>query len=174
MDMYCQRCGGATATAIVEDRERPVCTQCGWVTYLDPKLAVAVVIERDGALLLGRRGPTASVAGRWSFPAGFVERGEVVEAAAIREVREETGVQIELGPLLGLYSRPGETVVLAAYACRRFQGTPAAGDDLDMIGWYAPDALPEMAFPHDTRIIEDWRAWRSRESVPAFGGEGIS
>ena len=44
--MFCQRCGGATATAIVEDRERPVCTQCGWVTYLDPKLAV----ERYGVL----------------------------------------------------------------------------------------------------------------------------
>ena len=172
--MFCQRCGGSTATAIVEDRERPVCTQCGWVTYLDPKLAVAVVIEQDGELLLGRRGPTASVAGRWSFPAGFVERGEVVEAAAVREVREETGIEIELGPLLGLYSRPGETVVLAAYTSWSFHGTPTAGDDLDMIAWYALDALPEMAFPHDTRIIEDWRAWRTRESVPAFGGEGIS
>jgi mutator protein MutT len=172
--MFCQRCGGATATTIVEGRERPVCTKCGWVTYLDPKLAVAVVIEHGGNLLLGRRGPTASVAGRWSFPAGFVERGEVVEVAAVREVREETGIEIELGPLLGLYSRPGETVVLAAYACRSFRGAPVAGDDLDMIGWYAPDALPDMAFPHDTRIIEAWCAWRTRESVPAFGGEGIS
>ena len=172
--MFCQRCGGATATAIVEARERPVCTQCGWVTYLDPKLAVAVVIERNGEFLLGRRGPAASASGRWSFPAGFVERGEVVEAAAVREVREETGVEIALGPLLGLYSRPDETVVLAAYACRSFRGVPAAGDDLDMIGWYTQDALPDMAFPHDTRIIADWRAWRSRESVPAFGGEGIS
>jgi ADP-ribose pyrophosphatase YjhB (NUDIX family) len=97
-----------------------------------------------------------------------------VEVAAVREVREETGVEIELGPLLGLYSRPGETVVLAAYACRNFHGDPAAGDDLDMIGWYAPDALPEMAFPHDTQIIEDWRAQRSRKSVPTAGGEGIS
>lgn len=172
--MFCQRCGGATAPAMVEDRERPVCTQCGWVTYLDPKLAVAVVIERDGNLLLGRRGPTASAAGLWSFPAGFVERGEVVEAAAIREVREETGVEIELGPLLGLYSRPDETVVLAAYACRSFHGTPVAGDDLDKIGWYSPDALPELAFPHDTRIIEVWRAWRTCDSVPAFGGDEIS
>lgn len=172
--MYCQRCGGATEPKIVEARERPVCTVCGMVTYLDPKLAVAVVIERDGLLLLGRRGPTASMAGRWSFPAGFVERGEVVEAAAMREAKEETGLDIILGPLLGLYSREGETVALAVYAAHGFSGEPAAGDDLDRVGWFRADGLPEMAFPHDRAIVDAWRQWWASEPAPLLGEEGIS
>lgn len=164
--MFCQHCGGATELSLVEDRERPVCVACGWITYLDPKLAVAVVIERNGELLLGRRGPNSSASGRWSFPAGFVERGEVVEIAAAREVREETGLEIELGPLLGLYSRAGEMVALAAYASLGYRGTPVAADDLDQVGWFAPDKLPEMAFPHDVRIIDAWRAWREHTFDP--------
>ncbi|HET7095609.1 MAG TPA: NUDIX hydrolase, partial [Thermomicrobiales bacterium] len=80
--LHCQRCGAATEERFVEGKPRPVCPACGQVVYFDPKLAVAVVIEREGRLLLGRRGPTTTQAGRWSFPAGFVERGERVEDAA--------------------------------------------------------------------------------------------
>lgn len=156
--LHCQRCGGDTTVRRVDGRERPVCRDCGAVTYLDPKLAVAVVIERDGAILLGRRGPGARAAGKWSFPAGFVERGEPVEAAAIRETREETGLLVELDRLIGLYSQAGETVVLAVYAATAAAGETVAGDDLDEIGWFLLDALPELAFPHDARLVADWRA----------------
>ncbi len=155
--LYCQRCGQVTAERQVDGRSRPVCLGCGAVTFLDPKLAVAVLIERAGRILLGRRGPGAREAGRWSFPAGFVERGEPVEDAAVREAREETGLAIALGPLLGLYSAPGETVVLAVYAATA-DGDPVAGDDLEAVGWFAPDDLPDLAFPHDRRILTDW--WR--------------
>src|SRR5215210_1334910 len=110
--VYCQQCGSPTEERLVEDRMRPVCVSCRAVTYLDPKLAVAVVIEREGKLLFGRRGPGTRAPGKWSFPAGFVERGERIEDAAVREVREEVGLEITLGPLLGLYSATGETVVL--------------------------------------------------------------
>src|SRR6478672_11266569 len=113
--MYCQQCGHPTEERPVEGITRPVCVACGAVTYLDPKLAVAIVIDRDGRLLMGRRGQGTRAAGQWSFPAGFVERGEVVEDAAIREAREESGLTVTLGPLLGLYSSPGETVVLAVF-----------------------------------------------------------
>jgi len=158
--IHCQRCGGTTTARVADGRVRPVCDACGAVTYLDPKLAAATIIERDGRLLLGRRGPGASAAGRWSFPAGFVERGERVEDAAIREAREEVGLAVALGPLLGLYSRPGDTVVLAVYAALAASGDPVAADDLDAVGWFAPDALPDLAFPHDARVLADWRAWR--------------
>ena len=154
--LYCQRCGQATTERPVDGRLRPVCVGCGAVTFLDPKLAAAVVIERAGRVLLGRRGPGAREAGRWSFPAGFVERGERVEDAAVREAREETGLAIQLGPLLGLYSAPGETVVLAVYVAVA-DGEPVAGDDLEAVGWFAPNALPDLAFPHDRRILADWR-----------------
>jgi mutator protein MutT len=138
-----------------------VCIACGAITYLDPKLAVAVVIEREGKLLFGRRGPGAREAGKWSFPAGFVERGERVEDAAIREAREEVGLEITLGPLLGLFSATGETVVLAVYLAHAPAGEPTAQDDLTTVGWFSPDALPELAFPHDRQIIELWRRART-------------
>lgn len=151
---HCQRCGGMTIEQWVDGRMRPVCADCGSVTYLDPKLAVAVVLQRDGRVLMGRRGTGARAAGKWSFPAGFVERGEVVEAAAVREVREETGLTIELGPLIGLLSSPGEIVVLAVYAGTIVAGEPHPGDDLTELDWFAPNALPELAFPHDQEIID--------------------
>lgn len=154
--VFCQQCGGPTERRTIEARERPVCLRCGVVSYLDPKLAVAVLIASDGKVLLGRRGPGVRSPGRWSFPAGFVERGEVVEAAAIREAREEVGLDVELGPVLALLSAPGETVVLAVFPVRSFAGTPVAGDDLVEIGWFAADALPDLAFPHDERIIAAW------------------
>jgi mutator protein MutT len=124
--------------------------------YFDPKLAVAVVIERDGRLLFGRRGPGTRAPGLWSFPAGFVERGEQVEDAAVREVREEVGLEVTLGRLLGLYSATGETVVLVVYLAETAVGTAVASDDLVDVGWFAPSDLPELAFPHDERIVAVW------------------
>lgn len=140
----------------VEQRLRPVCGACGMVTYLDPKLAVAVLIARDGQVLLGRRGPGTREPGRWSFPAGFVERGEVVEEAARREAREESGLDVALGPLLALLSYDGETVVVAVYPAISWTGEPVAGDDLTEVGWFPADDLPDLAFPHDRRIIDRW------------------
>ena len=160
--VYCQQCGQLTEEREIDGRQRPVCTACGAVTYFDPKLAVAVVVERRGKLLFGRRAPGARAAGKWSFPAGYVERGERVEDAAIREAQEEVGLVVELGPLLGLFSATGETVVLAVYAAASACGEPVASDDLDAVGWFPPEALPDLAFPHDERIVDAWCAHRRR------------
>ncbi len=155
--IYCQQCGNETAMKPVEGTIRPVCIVCGTVTYLDPKLAVAVVIERDGKLLFGKRGASTREPGKWSFPAGFVERGEQVEEAARREAKEEIGLDVEIGDLLGLYSSPGETVVLAVYIASAAAGEAVAADDLTEVAWFSPDDLPPLAFAHDNRIIETWR-----------------
>lgn len=163
---YCEQCGHQMGEREVGGRVRPACAACGAVIYLDPKLAVAVVIEQQGRVLLGRRGEGTREPGKWSFPAGFVERGERVEDAARREVREEVGLVVTLGPLLGLYSETGETVVLAVYAAVTATGEPAANDDLVAVGWFDLHALPELAFPRDTRIIADWRAWRAGAGAP--------
>jgi len=163
--MFCQRCGSPTEERIVDGRERPVCTGCGTPTYLDPKLAVTVVIERDDRVLLGKRAAWTRSPGTWSFPAGFVERGEVVEAAAIREVAEETGLLIEPGPVLGVFSEPGETVILLVYPALSITGTARAGDDLTEIGWFSPDGFPELAFPHDRAILRLWQSWRGQRAT---------
>jgi 8-oxo-dGTP diphosphatase len=164
MDQYCAACGSPTEERLVEGRNRPVCTACGQVVYLDPKLAVAVLIARDGQILLGKRGPGAREPGKWSFPAGFVERGERVEMAAAREAREETGLDVVVGDLVGLYSSDGETVVLAVYEAMSV-GEPRAGDDLTEVGWFATSELPELAFPRDQRIMDAWLSAKSEASA---------
>jgi ADP-ribose pyrophosphatase YjhB (NUDIX family) len=156
--LHCAACGSPTEEREIEGRPRPVCTVCGQVTYLDPKLAVAVLIARDHEILLGRRGPGTREPGKWSFPAGFVERGERVEHAAAREAYEESGLEVEIGELIGLFSSDGEPVVLAVYAARVLAGEPRAGDDLTEVGWFPASALPELAFPRDRRIVELWFA----------------
>lgn len=163
--MFCSVCGGTTTEEQRHGATRPVCTRCGHVTFRDPKLAVTVVIEQDGSLLLGLRAAHTRQPGKWSFPAGFVDRGEVVESAALREVAEETGLHVELSPILDLLSEAGDSTVLAVYAAISFIGTPRAGDDLEEIGWFSPDALPELAFAHDLQIVQTWQSWRTSRAM---------
>jgi len=158
--MFCQQCGHPTSEQRIDGRLRPVCASCGAVTFFDPKLAVAVLIVRDNRVLLGKRADHTREPGKWSFPAGFVERGEVVETAAIRETREETGLDIEPGPLLKLISTPGETVVLAVFAAATITGEPIPGDDLIELCWWPLDNLPTLAFDHDNDIISLWHRAR--------------
>ncbi len=156
--MFCQQCGQPTHEALHDGRMRPVCSSCGAVTYLDPKLAVAVLIVEDDRVLLGKRADHTREPGKWSFPAGFVERGEVVEAAASRETLEETGLTVTLGPILSLLSSPGETVALAVYTATSFSGKLAPGDDLVELRWWSLDQLPDLAFDHDSDIINLWQS----------------
>lgn len=157
---FCPQCGHELSERVVEGKRRPACPACGFVAFADPKLAVALVLERDGVLLLGRRGPNAMAAGRWSFPAGFVDRGERVEDAAAREAREETGLEVRLDGLVGLYSATGNPVVLAVYAGTIVGGRLAPGDDLTELAFFPLDRLPDPAFPHDRQIVADWLARR--------------
>ena len=158
---FCPQCGHELGEREVGGRRRPACPRCDFVVYEDPKLAVAVLIERDGGLLLGRRGPGASQAGKWSFPAGFVDRGERVEDAAAREAREETGLEVRLDALVGLYSATGNPVVLAVYAATATGGALAPGDDLTELAFFPLDRLPKPAFAHDRQIVADWLRWRA-------------
>ncbi len=162
--MFCQDCGQPTEEIHHNGKVRLKCTSCGAVAYLDPKLAVAVVIVQDDLLLLGKRAAHTREPGTWSFPAGFVDRGEVVEAAAVRETLEETGLTVELGPILSLISAAGETVALAVYPARSFSGVQSPGDDLIELRWWPLDQLPELAFDHGEAIIGLWQS--SRESGP--------
>jgi molybdenum cofactor cytidylyltransferase len=161
---FCTRC--ATPLEILPvaydgNREHPVCPACGWVVWNDPKVAVLTVIPWEGGILLGLRRENPG-SGRWSFPSGFVDRGEVVEQAAVREVLEETGLNVDITSLIGVYSEPGKAVIVIAYAAEVRGGELQADDDLIELRAYDPENLPEMAFAHDTQIVRDWLALRGQ------------
>jgi ADP-ribose pyrophosphatase YjhB (NUDIX family) len=152
-------CGNTLHRTSVDSKERLRCAACGWVHWEDPKLAVAVIVSRDGRILLGRRGQ-GERQGLWSFPAGFVDRGEKLEDAAVREVREETGLEVQLGPLFTLRSETGEPVVLAVFSATPGEKTPVPSRELSELRWFGSGDLPPMAFEHDTEVLSAW--WTSQ------------
>lgn len=162
---FCPTCGGALQPTQVEDRQRPVCAACGFVYYVDPKVAVAVIVPRGPGIVLGRRAIDPGL-GAWSFPSGYVDRGEVVEEAAVREVREEIGLDVAIEGLVGLYSTAGEAVILVVYAARVLDGVLEPGPEMSELGIFPPDGLPPMAFSHDQRIIADWLRFRAAARPP--------
>jgi 8-oxo-dGTP diphosphatase len=134
---------------------------CGYAWYRDPKVSVGVVVEdAAGRILLLRRNHEPRM-GQWAFPSGFVDAGEVLEAAAAREVLEEAGVEIHVEALLGAYSEAEEPVIFIAYAGNIIGGTPTPGDEAIEVELFAPDALPPLAFTHDDRVMAAWRAHRA-------------
>lgn len=156
---YCQRCGSEVHFKVTHARLRPVCPSCGFVYFYDPKIAVAVIIEIDGQIVMQQRAVNPG-AGKWTFPSGYVDRGEVVVEAAAREVLEEVGLSISNLRLLDVYSEAGETVVLVVYHTIVAGQHPSIGDESTDVRLFAPDRLPELAFPRDARVLADWLAIR--------------
>lgn len=153
---YCPRCGRALSEKEIGNRTRPYCPSCGHIVYLDPKVAAVVLVVQHGKLVLVRRAMGPAL-GRWSFPSGYVDRGEAVEDAAVREVWEETGLRVRLSGLVGLYSGCGP-VVVAAYSADAIGGELQAGPETQAAALFSPDELPPLPFPHDDSILRDWRA----------------
>jgi 8-oxo-dGTP diphosphatase len=149
-----------------EDRERPTCPSCGFIHYLDPKVAVAVVLGDESGVILGKRRIDPG-SGLWSFPAGYVNRGEVVEDAAVREVFEEIGVSVRLIGLVGVYSERNTPVILVVYAGEIISGVPVPdGREVSEVRRFALDRLPDgLAFKHDRRVLADWKRARQTGSL---------
>ena len=153
---YCQSCGHRMGQREIEHKLRPSCPSCGYVAFVDPKVATVAIVPMDGKLVLVRRGIEPAL-GAWAFPSGYVDRGEVLEEAAAREVSEETGLDVRVTGLVGVYSEAGNPVVLAVYAARPVGGNLKAGGDAQEVGLFATDDLPPLPFPHDYEILRDWR-----------------
>ena len=107
------------------DPERLVCDGCGFVFYLGPKLVAGAIFEMDGGIVLVQRDIEPGY-GKWTFPGGFVERGERAEAAAEREALEETGVEIEVTGIVGLYTYDGQIPAIAVFVASAVGGDPDA------------------------------------------------
>jgi ADP-ribose pyrophosphatase YjhB (NUDIX family) len=152
---FCPRCG---APATVSFPRSIACTACGYQAYYNPKpVACAIPFDAQGRIWLHRRGYEPGK-GRWTFVGGFVDLGESVPEAAKREAREEMDLELELGPLVGVYSRPQDRVVLVVYRARIAAGsTPSTTDEAPEIAGFAQDELPwdEMAFWSTEQALRD-------------------
>jgi 8-oxo-dGTP diphosphatase len=156
---FCPRCSGRLSPRLLKDGDpvRLVCEGCGFVFYLGPKLVAGAIFELDGGIMLVQRDIEPGY-GKWTFPGGFVERGERAERAAQREVLEETGLEIEVREIVGLYTYEGQVPAIAVFAARVTGGEPAPLDETMDVRSFPRDRLPwtEMAFPSTEHALKDY------------------
>ena len=156
---FCPACGTPMQLQRIGDRMRPVCPACGFIYYVNPIVAAGTLVEESGCVLLIQRGVEPGL-GQWGLPAGYAEAGESPEEAAVRETREEAGVEVALDSLLEVLSFGSETTpsgVLILYAAHIVGGEVRAGDDAIDAGFYGPDELPrEIAFRLHRKVLEQW------------------
>ena len=167
---FCPRCGGALERRLLKpsEPERLVCMQCGFVFYLDPKIAVGTIIQAgDGRIVLVRRAIEPGY-GKWVFPGGYVDRGEPLTAAAIREAREECGLDVRLDGLVNIYSYPGRAPVIVVYAATAIGGTLAVDEESLEVMELDTSAIPwdDLAFRSTHEGLRDYLAG-SRHPISA-------
>jgi len=158
---FCPVCGGRLISSVLKSGEPPrlVCSSCGFVFYKDPKVAACSVVEVEGRIVLLQRSVQPQK-GKWVMPGGFVDRGEEVKAAAMRETEEECGIKTRIKDLLGVYSYPDRIVVVVAYIAEYVSGPLRAADEsMDMM-LVTPEEIPwnELAFPSTTDALKDYMA----------------
>jgi len=157
---FCSRCGASLRFGSVEgeDRERLACSDCGHVAYVNPRLVVTVFpITEAGEIVLIRRGIEPGK-GSWAQPGGFLEVDETVNQAAIRETWEETGLLVEPGEMVGLYTRLEAAVVTLAFEARIVGGTATPTREATEVRAFAPEEIPwsEIAFATTIWALRDW------------------
>jgi 8-oxo-dGTP diphosphatase len=156
---FCPRCGAPVIQAERYGRLRPICPACGWIYFADPKVAVAILVQKDGQVLLVRRANDPR-RGLWTLPAGFVDAGEDPVWAAEREALEETGLQVHIGALLEVMygqEHPGGAHIILFYQGEIVSGEMQAQDDVDRAAFFELDNLPPLAFDTTQRLLTGLR-----------------
>jgi ADP-ribose pyrophosphatase YjhB (NUDIX family) len=157
---YCPRCAAPLAEGEKFGRTRRFCRYCGFIHFVEPKVAVAGVVSDGERILLVRRAASPRI-GYWALPAGYMDADELPEEALAREVAEETGVAVRVlrlggvAPLAGWAERRG---ILLLYRAEPVGGELAPGDDVSDARWFTRDELPwgELAFESTTEFAQSW------------------
>ena len=159
---FCTACGAPVVEREIDHYMRSICTGCSKILYRNPVPATGCVVEQHDTVLLARRRfePWKDC---WYVPSGFVEYGDEVEETARREVREETGLVVELGPLFGVYSYfddPRQDGIIILYRASVVGGELEAGDDAAEVAFFAAAGLPpayQIGFASHRQALREWR-----------------
>jgi len=153
---FCPKCGTRTNIELHFGQQRPACPACGFIYFADPKVAVAVLIEREGQVLLVQRSNDPH-RGLWSLPAGFVNADEDPALAAARECLEETSLTVKIGAILDIHAgreHPRGSDFIIFYRGEVLGGALQAGDDAADAAWFERSSLPGLAFRSTKTILE--------------------
>jgi ADP-ribose pyrophosphatase YjhB (NUDIX family) len=157
---YCPKCSTELMKKEIDGSIRNFCSNCHFIQYINPLPGVAVLIEKDSKLLIGKRCEKSIESGKWCLPCGFVEHHENYLDAAHREVLEETGLEIKITSLVNVSSNritPDLHSIVAVLTAEVVKGIPAPGDDMVELRWLSRnDAFPEMAFEGDEFTIKKY------------------
>jgi 8-oxo-dGTP diphosphatase len=165
--IFCARCGQIMEKGMAGGRIRPKCPDCGFVQYSNPVPGAGVLIEMEGGVVLIRRGHEPHQ-GRWALPAGFIEADESIEEAAIRECKEETGLDVELIEMFHVDSFPNDPTpqsgIIIFYRVRPIGGTLIPGDDAVEAAVFAPENIPhDLAFRTHRAAVKKWAGLHGAE-----------
>jgi 8-oxo-dGTP diphosphatase len=160
---FCPHCATPLESFIQDSYTRQRCPACKWVHYRNPTVGVAVIVQTEQGLLLGRRR-----SGGWCIPCGHVEWDETVEQAARREAQEEIGLDVELLDVFAVLSNfhdPEHHTVGIWYRCSVDDlDRASAGGDLKELRLFPLDEIPKLVFPTDRQVVQRLIAERSRPS----------
>lgn len=156
---FCPVCGGRLRHELLKENEPPRlrCPDCGFILYQDPKVVACTVVEMPEGIVLLKRGINPRK-GKWVIPGGYVERGEKVEHAALRETEEECGIRCEINGLLGIYSYTGIIPVVIVYAARPVSGKLSARDETIEAALFSRGNIPwdDLAFESTEKALRDY------------------
>ena len=162
---FCIACGDRLQPQEIEGRSRQVCPSCAHIAWENPVPAAAVAVCRQREVLLCRR-TISPYEGLWGLPAGYQEVDETIEATAIREVREETGLIVKLTGLVDVFTTPDDPrkpSLLVVYGGEEVDGELEPGDECSEVAWVSLDELPrDIAFANNRAVLERLRTGESR------------
>jgi 8-oxo-dGTP diphosphatase len=169
--LYCPNCGQPTTAREIGGRQREYCGSCGRAYFHNPIAAAAAVVLEGNRILLCRRNSSV-FRGRWAVPAGFCEEDETIEQCAVREAKEELGLDVEVREIIDANSGfevEGRPVVGVYYRVEPRAGAIVPGDDVDGVRFFPLDAVPDLPFAGDRRVVQILRGGALRTGAVADG-----